>query len=71
MENLEIIHRQKCVTKLTNTITDCMIENHMPMEYLELALDKVKHAYKTEARILTNDEKDWLLEKERATNATQ
>lgn len=52
---LDVIEKEKNVSLLSNGITDCMIENNMTLEHLELACDVVRDVYKKNATIKKAD----------------
>lgn len=52
---LDVTEKQKNVSLLSNGITDCMIENNMTLEHLDMACDVVRDVYKKNATIKKAD----------------
>ena len=52
---LDVTEKAKNVTLLSNAITDCMIQNNMTLEHLDMACDVVKEVYKKNATMKKAD----------------
>lgn len=46
---LERVNAEKNVAILSNAIADCMIDNNMPLEYLDRAYEDVEELYRKNA----------------------
>lgn len=49
--NLESVSREEQKATLSNTISRCMIENHMTLENLDEACESVREIYRKNATI--------------------
>ena len=52
---LNATEKTKNVQLLSNAITDCMIQNNMTLEHLDMACDVVRDVYKQNATIKKAD----------------
>lgn len=52
---LDVIEKEKQTALLSNTITDCMKQNGMTLEHLDMACDVVRDVYKKNATIKKAD----------------